>query len=101
MMRVKSPPSELILEIIKSNNSLSFFKEFEKRDNFIIVKILFCLIPSHCFLIKRGKKTKQNKYLYFNNIQIGHFTHYCNLLTKFNNEMYKSFARIHNLIIRF
>ena len=26
MMRGKSPPSELILEIIKSNNSLSFFK---------------------------------------------------------------------------
>ena len=34
MMRGKSQLSELILEIIKSNNSLSFFKEFEKGDDF-------------------------------------------------------------------
>ena len=44
-MRGKSPPSELILEINKSNNSL---KEFEKGDNFIIVKIFF-FISSHLF----------------------------------------------------
>ena len=30
----KSPPSEFILEIIKSKSSLSFVKEFEKGDNF-------------------------------------------------------------------
>ena len=29
------------------------------------------------------------------------FTHHCNLQTKFYNRMYKSFARIHNLIISF
>ena len=36
MMRGKSPPSEFILEIIKSNNSLSLLKEFGNRDNFIL-----------------------------------------------------------------
>ena len=41
MMREKSPPSELILEVIKSNNSLSYLKEFENGDNFIIVKYYF------------------------------------------------------------
>ena len=46
MMRGKTPPSELILEIIKSNNSLRFFY---KGDKFIIVKILICLISSHLF----------------------------------------------------
>ena len=35
MMRRKSPPSEFILEIIKSNDSAMFFNEFGKRDNFI------------------------------------------------------------------
>ena len=40
MMRGKSPPSELLLEIIKSNNSLSNIKEIEKGDIFMIVKIL-------------------------------------------------------------
>ena len=35
MMHRKSPPSELILEIIKSNNSFKFLKEFVKGDSFI------------------------------------------------------------------
>ena len=40
MMRGKLPLFELILEIIKSNNSLSNIKEIEKGDIFMIVKIL-------------------------------------------------------------
>ena len=46
MMCGKSPLAELILEIIKSNNSLSFLKEFGKGDNFIFGKISF----GHIFL---------------------------------------------------
>ena len=34
MMRGKSPPSELILEVIKSNKSLRFLTEFGMGDNF-------------------------------------------------------------------
>ena len=63
MMREKSPPCELILQIIKSNNSLSFLKEFEKGDNFIIVKLLFCLISSHLFQYK-GKNSAKSVYLF-------------------------------------
>ena len=70
MMRGKSPPSELIVKIIKSNNSLIFFKEFEKGDNFIIVKILLCLIPQ-IYFYKKGKN-QQNKSLHFMNFQICH-----------------------------
>ena len=58
MMRGKSPQFELILEIVKSNNSLSFKKEFEKGNNFIIVKILFCSISSQ--LIKKGESSAKS-----------------------------------------
>ena len=36
MMRGKSQASELILEVVKSNNSLSYLKEFEKGYTFVI-----------------------------------------------------------------
>ena len=55
MRRGKTPPSELILEIIKSNNSLRFLKEFGKGDHFyfcqnVILSYFFTFI-----LIKRAK----------------------------------------------
>ena len=49
MMCGRSPPAELILEIIKSNNSRFFLKEFGKGDNIIFVKISFCRISSRVF----------------------------------------------------
>ena len=41
--------SELILEIIKSNNSLSFFNNSEKEIISFFVKILICFISSRLF----------------------------------------------------
>ena len=41
MMRGKSPPSELILEIIKSNNSLIFFKNLKRGIHFLLLKYYF------------------------------------------------------------
>ena len=43
MMRGKSSPPELILEVIRSNNSLRFLKDFGKGDNFYFCRniILF------------------------------------------------------------
>ena len=52
-MRGKSPLSELILEIMKSNNSLIFFKEFEKGDNFILSKYFLKFL--HIYFNKKGK----------------------------------------------
>ena len=50
VMRGKSPLSELILEIIKSNNSFKFFKTILEREIILFfVEILFCLISSHLF----------------------------------------------------
>ena len=40
MMRGISPPSELIKEIIMSNSSFNFLKEFERRDNLIFCQNL-------------------------------------------------------------
>jgi len=49
MMHGKSPPSELILEVIKSNNSLRFFKEFGKGDNLYFCKNIILFIFSRLF----------------------------------------------------
>ena len=68
MMRGKSPPPELILEVIKSKNSLRFLKEFGKGDHFYLCQnIIF-----HVYFDKNGK-TQHNKSLYFNTIKICHF----------------------------
>ena len=53
MMRGKSPPSELILEITKSNKYLMFLKDVEKGDNFLF-SFKFCTF----ILIKREKLNK-------------------------------------------
>ena len=56
MMRGKSPPSELILEVIKSNNSLRVFKNnFEREIISMFVKILYCFIFFALILVKRAK----------------------------------------------
>ena len=50
MMSGKSPPSELIFRDDQVEQLFKFFeKEFEKGHNFIIVKILFCLVSSYLF----------------------------------------------------
>ena len=73
MMRGKSPPSAL-LEIIKSNNSLRFLKEFGKGDNYY-----FCQNIIDIHFNKKSKthhkkdKTPHKKSLYFTNIKICHF----------------------------
>ena len=68
MMRRKSPRSELLLDIIKSNKYSSFYKEFVKGDNFIFLpKYYFVLVLQVYF-----NKTQQNKSLFLNNIEICH-----------------------------
>ena len=57
MMRVKSPPSDLILEKIKSNNYSLFKREFGKGVNFIFVKISFCRIFFGTYFNKLFKNT--------------------------------------------
>ena len=57
LMRGKSPLSEFILEIIKSNNSLKNFKEFGKGDNFILSKYYFVLFL-HVYFNEKGKTKK-------------------------------------------
>ena len=54
MMRGKSPPSEL-LEIIKSNNSLRFIKEFAKGDNFYFCQNIILFDFFTFILIIRAK----------------------------------------------
>ena len=55
-MRGLSPPSELILEILKSNNSLRFLKEFGKGNNFYFCQNNIILFYFFTFiLIKRAK----------------------------------------------
>ena len=49
MMRWKSPPSELVLEIIKSKNSLKIFKEFGKGDNFYFCQNIILFYFSRLF----------------------------------------------------
>ena len=56
------------LKIIKWNNSLRFLKDFEKGDNYIIVKTFVLFLQ-----IYFNKKGKANNSLYFINIQICHF----------------------------
>ena len=55
MMRGKSPPSEFILEIIKSNNSLRFLKEVGKGDNFYFCQNIILFYFFTFILIKRAK----------------------------------------------
>ena len=93
MMRGKSPQFELILEIIKSNNSLIFLKKLKRE-------ILCCLISSTYILIIREKFDKIRLFISLT-FKFAIFTHHCNLRAKFYNEIYKSFARVHNLKISF
>ena len=49
MMCGKSLPSEPYFRDNQVEQLFKFLKEYEKGDNFIIVKILFCLSSSHLF----------------------------------------------------
>ena len=77
MMRGKSPPSEL-LEIIKSNNSLRFIKEFSKGDNFYLCQNIILFDFFMFILIKRAKLIQISL---FNSITLKFaiLTHHCNL----------------------
>ena len=55
MMREKSPPSELILEIIKSEKSLRFLKEFGKGYTFYFCQNIILFLFSHLF--KKGQNS--------------------------------------------
>ena len=87
MMFGKSQPPQLILEIIKSNNFLSFSKEHGNGDEFIIVKILFFKNYFTFILIKRELLCKISLFISLT-FKFALFTHHCNLRTKFYNEMY-------------
>ena len=54
IIRGKSPPSEFILEIIKSNNSLRFLKQFGKGDFYFYLNIILFYFFTF-ILIKRAK----------------------------------------------
>ena len=75
MMCGKSSPSELILKVINSNNSLRFLKEFEKGDNFY-----FCqnIILFHFFtfiLIIKGKTQPSINLFILITLKFAIFTH--------------------------
>ena len=70
-MRGKSPPSEHILEKIKSHNSSGFLREFVKGDSFILSKYHF----SYFVYFNKYGKTQQNKYLTYGILRvIGHMS---------------------------
>ena len=72
MIRGKSLPSELILEKIRSNNSLRFLIKNLERDIIpFLSKYYFVLFLQVYFNQKR--KTKQNKFIYFSIIGICYF----------------------------
>ena len=100
MMRGKSPPSELLLEIIKSNNSLRFLKQFGKGDNFNFCQNIILFYYFTFILIKRAKLNIISLFILIK-LKFAIFTRQCSFRTKFYNEIDKSFARIHNLITRF
>ena len=62
----KSPPSDLILEKIKSNNSQVFKENLERELSSFLSKLHF-VVFLHVYFSKQGK-TQQSKSLYFNNI---------------------------------
>ena len=72
MTRGKSLPSELILEIIKSNNSFNFFKMNLEREIISFLSKYYLFLFLHIYFNKNGK-TQQNKSLYGNIIEIFHF----------------------------
>ena len=57
MMRGKSPPSELILEEIKSNNSLIFFFLNMKREIISLLSKYYFVQFLHIYSNKKGKKS--------------------------------------------
>ena len=87
MMRRKSLPSELIFDIIRSNNSFIFLKRICKGRHFYTF-----------ILIKRAKLNKISLFISIT-LKYAIFTHHWNWRMKVYNEIhvYKSFARIHNL----
>ena len=96
MMPGKSQQSEIILEIIKFNNSFSFFKEFGKVDDFIFCQNLILLYFFTFILTKRAKLSNISLFISIT-LKFAILTHHCNLRSKFYNEIFKSFSRIHNL----
>ena len=67
MMREKSPPSEDLLEKIKSNNSLGFKEHVEREKISFLTKIIILSYLFTYILINRTK-TQQNKSYFFNKI---------------------------------
>ena len=94
---ITAAPSELILEIIRSNNSLSFQKNLKSEIISLLSKYYFVYFL-HIYLDKKRKFSKISLIILLT-FKFAIFTLHCNLRTKFYNEMYKSFALIHNLII--
>ena len=88
MMRRKSTPSEIILEIIKSNNSFSFLKNWEREIISFLSKYHFVLLL-HVYSNKSGKLSKT---LFISlTLKFAILTHHCNLRTKIYNGIFKTF----------
>ena len=77
MMSGKSPPSAL-LEIIKLNNFLIFFKEFGKGDHFIFWQNIILFYFFTFILIERAKPNKISLYISIR-LKFAIFIHHCNL----------------------
>ena len=99
MMRGQSPPSELNF---RKKRLIGFFKENLERE--IISCFIFFgqnIVLFYFFkfiLIKRAKLSKMSIFISIT-LKFAILPHYCNLRTQFYNEIFKLFARIHNLKI--
>ena len=92
----KSPPSEYILEKIKSNNSLVFKEDFERKIFHFCQNIFF-----FTHIKKDRTNIEQTKSLFPIRLNFAIFTHQVNLSEKFCNKMYRSFEPIYNIIFSF